>query len=567
MNSSEHSNLVIVSYPLTNQYKSLFEQHYPSRCTTYKTVQQLMRLNPFGLIKNLRSEQWHTCFLPNEDAKGKTLLPVLSILALISGAKQVLLVDPEGVGKSLSFVRIFFSLVGFGTASLHGFLCFLFIWYQTIRLQCQARIQLPFKSLQRLLYIKLNFSFGVTAGGAVGHVAGVINEYVKSGTKVKFASLDKAIMLATSVQEVPLSLPVTFGVPIELNLYRTQFSSNCVMSSACEEFKPTFIYQRLSICNFTGVLLSRKYSTPLIIEYNGSEAWIRKNWGKKMIFHNLALKMEEVCLSHAHIVVTISDALRDELINKGVERNRIVCYPNCIDPDVFDPKKYPLVARDTLKSKWNIPRDKTIATFVGTFGEWHGVDVLAHSVRTMIDLHGEEPWVEQLHFLFVGDGAKMPLVQDILKDPQYRSKVTFTGLVPQGEAPNYLAASDILLSPHVPNADGSRFFGSPTKLFEYMAMEKPIIASDLEQIGQVLEPSLKIWECGRTVEIPFNPIALLVRPGNIEDILIALKKAVSEPNLGIALGQNARKRVLERYCWAHHVQAIVEKCKALSLIP
>lgn len=564
VNRAEHSNLAIVSYPLTNRYKSLFEQGFPSRFTTYKTVQQLIRLNPFALIRNLRAEQWHTCFLPNEDAKGRALLPVLSVLALISGAKQVMIVNSEGIGTPLSFGRILLSLVGFGTASIHGFLCFVFIWFQTHKLIFQERIQLPFKSFERMLYIKLNFSFGVTAGGSVGHVAGVINEYVRTGTKVKYASLDKAIMLAKTVKEEPLPLPVTFGVPIELNLYRTQLTSNSRLSLACQEFKPTFIYQRLSVCNFTGVLLSRKYSLPLIIEYNGSEAWIRKNWGKKLLFHNLAVKMEDVCLSHAHIVVTISEALRDELITKGVARNRIVCYPNCIDPEVFDPNKYSQVGRDCLKTKWNIRLDKVIATFVGTFGEWHGVDVLALAVKRLIDQYGEEPWAQQLHFLFVGDGAKMPFVQDILKDPRYRSKVTFTGLVPQDEAPAYLAASDILLSPHVPNADGSRFFGSPTKLFEYMAMGKPIIASDLEQIGQVLDSSVKIWECDET---PSHPIAVLVRPGNIEDILLSLKKIVTEPNLGIALGENARERVLARYLWAHHVQAIVEKCKNLTVIP
>ena len=49
------------------------------------------------------------------------------------------------------------------------------------------------------------------------------------------------------------------------------------------------------------------------------------------------------------------------------------------------------------------------------------------------------------------------------------------------------ATSDVLVSPHVANADGTPFFGSPTKIFEYMGLGKPIVASDLNQIGEVIE--------------------------------------------------------------------------------
>ena len=63
------------------------------------------------------------------------------------------------------------------------------------------------------------------------------------------------------------------------------------------------------------------------------------------------------------------------------------------------------------------------------------------------------------------------------------------GGAPLGDASQLkdLAACDVLASPHMGNPDGTRFFGSPTKLFEYMAMGRAIVASDLEQIGEVLE--------------------------------------------------------------------------------
>ena len=87
-----------------------------------------------------------------------------------------------------------------------------------------------------------------------------------------------------------------------------------------------------------------------------------------------------------------------------------------------------------------------------------------------------------------------PKVREILGAGGGAPFVTLAGIRPQTETPRTLAASDILLSPHVPNPDGTPFFGSPTKLFEYMAMAKPIVASDLDQVGWVL----KGWRPGET---------------------------------------------------------------------
>ena len=88
----------------------------------------------------------------------------------------------------------------------------------------------------------------------------------------------------------------------------------------------------------------------------------------------------------------------------------------------------------------------------------------------------------------------MPAVRRALSDSPYSSFVTLTVLVPQADAAQYLATTDVVVSPHVNNQDGSRFFGSPTKLFEYMAMGKAIVASDLEQIGTILKAGLRVRE-------------------------------------------------------------------------
>jgi glycosyltransferase involved in cell wall biosynthesis len=143
--------------------------------------------------------------------------------------------------------------------------------------------------------------------------------------------------------------------------------------------------------------------------------------------------------------------------------------------------------------------------------------------------------------------------------------VTLTGLVPQAEAPSYLAASDVLLSPHIRNADGTRFFGSPTKLFEYMAMGKAIVASDLDQIGQVLNNSVRAGDFPAQRPAAGDArLAILSPPGDVTALIDSIRFAVDRPDWRNALAKHARAEVLVRYTWSHHVDAILSAVGSLA---
>ena len=72
------------------------------------------------------------------------------------------------------------------------------------------------------------------------------------------------------------------------------------------------------------------------------------------------------------------------------------------------------------------------------------------------------------------------------------ARVKSMGRVPQAEGARLLGACDLYVSPHNSHMVDSKFFGSPTKLFEYMAMGEGIVGSDLEQLGEVLSPALRV---------------------------------------------------------------------------
>jgi len=369
-------------------------------------------------------------------------------------------------------------------------------------------------------------------------------------------------MIRSGIESIALAPPSTFGLPYELNYYAFH---RMVVRQLTALAPPRFIYQRMSVGNYAGVKLSRHWNVPLISEYNGSEVWVAKTWGRPLRYDALATRAEEVCLRHAHVIVTISDVLRDELIERGVSPERIVCYPNCIDPTLFDPARFTVADSVTLRRELGLPPDALLATFVGTFGQWHGADVLAAAIRRLIEDHCS--WLTQakLHFVLVGDGLKMPVVREILGGEACAKFVTLTGLVAQAGAPAYLAASDVLLSSHIANADGSRFFGSPTKLFEYMAMGKAIVASDLDQIGKVLQDSL------RSSSLPASgpaahetALAVLFPPGDVAALVDSIKFAVDRPAWRAVLGGNARTEALAKYTWAHHTGAILKRLDTLS---
>ncbi|MFO1021005.1 MAG: glycosyltransferase family 4 protein [Planctomycetales bacterium] len=416
-----------------------------------------------------------------------------------------------------------------------------------------------------LFYLKSNLWLGVQAGGSVGHVAGVVNSLLTRGYGIDFAGTEAPLMVKPGVNFIPLDIPETYGIPYELNLFRFQQQMAQQLKVRLRGKKYGFLYQRLSVSNYAGVQLSRQMNIPLVIEYNGSEVWAQKNWGVAFRDGNASLLAEDVSLQHAHVVVTVSDVLKEELLARGVEAERIVTHPNGIDPEVYNPARFDAKTKEQIKKKWNIPADARLATFVGTFGPWHGVEVLAQAIKELAANSAEWLREQKLHFVIVGDGLRMPQVKEILNDERCKPFVTLTGLIPQAETPQYMAAADVLLSPHVPNADGTRFFGSPTKLFEYMVMGKPIIASDLEQIGTVLAHSLRVGQlpAGKP-DNDESRISVLCRPGSVEDLMEGIRFLAERPEWGDCLGRNVREEALRKYTWDRHVDSILERLEELG---
>ena len=234
------------------------------------------------------------------------------------------------------------------------------------------------------------------------------------------------------------------------------------------------IYQRYGRFSWAGVAAGLRTGVPLFLEYNGSEVWIGKHWDMSGMIPLLE-RFERLNLEAAARIFVVSDVERRNLLRAGIADEKIVVNPNGVDTEKFRPG----IGGDAVRRELGVAADETLAGFVGTFGPWHGVLTLAEAVTLL-------PTDSGVRFLLVGAGRFREEVERIIRAAGKERQVIFAGHVEHERVPALLDACDILLSPHVPLEDGSEFFGSPTKLFEYMAMGKGIVASRLGQIGEVL---------------------------------------------------------------------------------
>jgi len=413
----------------------------------------------------------------------------------------------------------------------------------------------------RCLYLRPTLMFGELVGGSVGHVAGVVNALHRHGHTITVVAMFRQPLVDPSVEQVIVAPRFHSAYPNELNRHRYHAQFFHEAERLAREWRPDFLYARYSLNDLTAVRLRRALNIPLVMEYNGSEVWVQEHWGQPLHFRAASERIERANLSEADLVVAVSEEIREQVLRLGIPPRRVLFYPNGVEPSVFDPSLFDENARRAIRRNLGVPVDADVFTFVGTFGHWHGTEVLAAAIQKLALERGELLREGRIHFLFVGDGPLAPRVREIVDGNAWGRCVTFTGYRPQSETPGILAASDVFVSPHVPNADGSAFFGSPTKLFEYMVMGCPIVASDLNQIGAVLRGRAP-GEDGAAP--PGSPLAILVEPGNVDSLVAGLVRAAGMgPEERLRLGNAARAAALRWFTWDRNVEAVLSRLEGL----
>lgn len=569
INKGKNASLVLTQYPIIDSLREELHSNLGVDLD-FLVVSTLAADGYSGLLSYLRQKHYQRIYVYIPDETVSPLATILIVLSFFIPASSRFLVSS---GKDIQKYHLTRGLIGFASlcgSVVQGAFVMLSMQIRARYLQSVDRINFhrlePEAPASDFAYLRTNLWLGVQAGGALTHTWGVIGALLRKGAKVRYLSADvRGSNVEGDFSYIQIKPKNTYVIPRELNhfLYHRNFYRSA--NQHLTDFSGT-IYQRVSIGNFAGVELSRRRKVPLIVEYNGSESWLSRNWGTPFTFSGLVALAEDVSLHHAHMIVTVSEPLKHELVERGFEEDRIVVYPNGVDPDAFDPALFSKNMIADTRKKLGIPANAVLVSFVGTFGPWHGAEILASAAKKLIDHRSDGVEVKE-YFLFIGDGVRRPEVEAFTGDLIKKGRVILTGLVDPSAIPSYLAASDILVAPTVQNPDKSAFFGSPTKLFEYMAAGKPIIASQIGQIGEILAGSLTVSELSsrqnKENDFSDNGIGILTSPGSVNELCTAIRFLTANPKYRTTWGARARQHVLSRYTWDHHVTAITNKLEEI----
>ena len=391
----------------------------------------------------------------------------------------------------------------------------------------------------RIVYLRSTPGPGTQAGGAASHIKGVVEGLTALGADVQIISNDEIAGFDASKYRFTIIPPETVGATralfdIHNNLVFTRAAVRVVERA---DAPPDFIYQRYARFSWAGVVAANRVQRPLFLEYNGSEVWVGRHWDHVGSL-DLLERYEKLNLRAAARIFVVSDVERKNLEDRGVPAAKIVVNPNGVDTELFRPG----IGGAEVRRELGIGDWEIVAGFVGTFGPWHGVVQLADAIKLI-------PANLPLRFVLVGSGSLHGEVERLLQSDAESRRVIFTGTIPHERVPSLLDACDILVSPHIPLADGSNFFGSPTKIFEYMAMGKGIVASRLGQIGEVLAN---------------NETALLTEPANVPELARAIVNLAESRDLRERLGARAREVAVQQHTWTRNAERVLQAYDQLN---
>lgn len=252
-------------------------------------------------------------------------------------------------------------------------------------------------------------------------------------------------------------------------------------SNALQKFssegKPFVLHAASNHWNgLAGVTAARRLGIPSIYEVRGLWEITRGSRNPDWMggpMYKLMARLEADAATNADRVITITNALREELIARGVDEHKITVVPNGVEIERFQPR----ARNKDLAEKLGV-RGKTVIGYVGSILDYEGIGLLLDSA---LKLKAER---NDVAFLFIGDGAELAEFRERVESENLGDTVMFTGRVPHHEVEEYYSIIDICPFPRLPLPVTE--IVSPLKPFEAMAMEKAVVVSSVAALQEIV---------------------------------------------------------------------------------
>lgn len=194
-------------------------------------------------------------------------------------------------------------------------------------------------------------------------------------------------------------------------------------------------------------------------------------------WRRLWVKWEIRQLKQADLIMVVSSYLKDRLAALGIEEQRILVNQNGANIELFDPGKHH--SDSELRQSWGVGPDGFVFGYVGGMETFRR---LPEVIAAFAEFASTEP---RTHLVIIGQGSDLEKVKKRHSEcsPSIRQRIHLAGIIPYTQVPQAMASFDCGIFPY------SNPYGSPQKIFEYLAMGLPVLGPDVPVVTEVFEHS------------------------------------------------------------------------------
>ncbi|MCB0339843.1 MAG: glycosyltransferase, partial [Bdellovibrionales bacterium] len=231
--------------------------------------------------------------------------------------------------------------------------------------------------------------------------------------------------------------------------------------------------------------------------------------------------VETFCLKSSHAIVTISETLRNEIVQRGVKAEKVFVVPNAVELDSFRPLERDQDLAQALKLG-----DGPVLGYVSSLVAYEGIEIL---VRGFAELLKSEP---SARLLIVGDGEEYVRLQQLVTKLGIQNAAILTGRVPHSDVRKYYSLIDIFVVPRLPLRVCE--IVTPLKPYEAMAMKKAVVVSDVAALKEMVQT---------------DHTGLTFKAGDPSDLARVCLELCQQPDRRKDLGENAARWVKNYRTW------------------